>query len=99
MTANLYELLEELERLDQPYTDSDNSAWFAQLEGDRIRYVHPWNKWIVFVGNHWKVDGGNALIVHAAKSVSRRHIQRWAEQSETMTTGEANQLAKWAKQI
>ena len=98
MTANLYELLEELERLDQPYTDSDNAAWFAQLEGDNIRYVHAWRQWVVWSENHWKVDGGNALIADRAKSVPRHHIQRWTKQSETMTTGEANELAKWAKQ-
>jgi putative DNA primase/helicase len=97
--SSLHEVIGELDRLDQPYTDSDNAAWFAELEGDQIRFVHAWGKWIVWSdGNHWKVDGGNALIADRAKSVPRYHSQRWYENSQTMTKGDANQLASWAKQ-
>ena len=98
MTADLYDLIAEAEQLDQSYTDSSNAWWLAQLEGDQIRYVHAWGKWIVWSENHWKVDGGNALIAHRAKAVARHHSQKWAEQSKEMTTGEANQLASWTKQ-
>jgi putative DNA primase/helicase len=97
--GGLYEVIGELDRLNQPYTDSDNAAYFAELEGDQIRFVHAWGKWIVWSdGNHWKTDGGNALIADRAKSVPRYHSQRWYENSQTMTKSEANQLASWAKQ-
>ena len=98
MTAELKELLEQLERPDQPFTDSSNAWLLAQLEGDRIRYVHAWNKWLVWSENHWKVDGGKALVDEAAKTVPRHLSQQWAEQQEHMTPGEAMALASWAKQ-
>ena len=80
MTTELTELLEQFERPDQPYTDSSNAWLLAQLEGDRIRYVHAWNKWLVWSENHWKVDGGKALVDEAAKTVPRHLSQQWAEQ-------------------
>lgn len=98
MTVDLYELKAEVERPDQDYTDSSNSRWLAQLQGDNIRWVQAWNKWIVWTENQWKVDGSNALIADAAKAVARRHSQYWLDHNGNMTTGEAKQLASWAKQ-
>ncbi len=97
-TTSGHHSLDETMRLDQPFTDSDNAAYFAELEGDQIRYVHKWGTWLVWSDNHWEVDGGNALIADKAKAVARHHSQRWYEESQTMTKGEADQLASWAKQ-
>ena len=95
--TNLYALTDTVDRRDEPYTDSDNAAYLAELEGSRIRYVHAWNKWVVYVGNCWKVDGGNALIADVAKAVSRHHITTWYQQASRMNKAEADKLASWAK--
>ena len=52
-------------------TDSGNAQRFINLTDGKVRYVHKWQKWIVYGGGVWSVDTGNALITEAAKVVAR----------------------------
>lgn len=38
-------------------TDLGNARRFADMHGDRMRYVHAWNQWIVWDGKRWRRDG------------------------------------------
>ena len=50
-------------------TDAGNAARFVELMGDCVRYVHEWQRWIVYGGGRWAVDGGDALVMERAKAV------------------------------
>ena len=54
----------------RPSTDSGNAALFAKLHGDEIRYVRNWNKWLVWGGQHWRLDHNNVYVTGLAKDVS-----------------------------
>ena len=50
-------------------TDAGNAARFVELMGNAVRYVHEWQRWIVYGGGCWAVDGGDALVMERAKAV------------------------------
>jgi putative DNA primase/helicase len=37
-------------------TDVGNAKRFAKRHGDKIRYVHLWQKWLVWDGKRWRID-------------------------------------------
>jgi putative DNA primase/helicase len=43
-------------------TDLANSRRFVAMHRDRLRYCHPWAKWLVWDGCRWKVDDDGASI-------------------------------------
>jgi putative DNA primase/helicase len=56
------------------YTDQGNAIRMVAMRDD-LRHCHPWTKWIVWDGQHWKIDA-TAEIKRAAKSVATRmHAQ------------------------
>lgn len=52
-------------------TDVGNASRLIKSAGGRIRFVHAWGKWIVFLLGRWVVDVGDALVTEAAKQVAR----------------------------
>ena len=52
-------------------TDAGNADRLVELVGDSVRYVHEWQRWIVYSGGRWDVDGGDALIMERARAVGR----------------------------
>ena len=52
-------------------TDTGNAQRFVDHTGGRVRYVHQWGRWIVYRAGRWIVDGNDALVTEAAKSVPR----------------------------
>ncbi len=57
------------------HTDLGNARRLIDLHGDRLRYVGPWDKWLVWDGRRWKLDDMCA-VERLAKDVAR---QRFAE--------------------
>jgi putative DNA primase/helicase len=37
-------------------TDFGNAERFAEQHSQNVRYCHTWGKWLIWSGNHWKVD-------------------------------------------
>jgi len=52
-------------------TDTGNAQRFVDHADGQVRYVHQWGRWIVYRAGRWTVDGNDALVTEAAKSVSR----------------------------
>ena len=49
-------------RFAQGLTDRANSRRFLKAYGDRVRYVFPWGKWLVWDGTRWQIDDGGAVL-------------------------------------
>jgi putative DNA primase/helicase len=78
----------------RPSTDSGNAALFAKLHGDEIRYVRNWNKWLVWGGQHWRLDHNNVYVTGLAKDVSPQLLR----EANAMSSDDARQAhANWAK--
>jgi putative DNA primase/helicase len=78
----------------RPSTDSGNAALFAKLHGDEIRYVRNWNKWLVWGGQHWRLDHNNVYVTGLAKDVSPQLLR----EANAMNSDEDRQArARWAK--
>ena len=43
-------------------TDRANSRRFLNQFGDRVRYCHPWSKWLTWDGARWQIDDGGAVM-------------------------------------
>jgi hypothetical protein len=46
-------------------TDTNNAARLAARYGDEIRWVGPWDKWLVWDGTRWRVDRALAVELKA----------------------------------
>jgi putative DNA primase/helicase len=49
-------------KTDQGRTDRANSRRFLAAYGDRVRFVHPWGKWLVWDGSRWELDDSGAVM-------------------------------------
>ncbi|MCH9021255.1 MAG: hypothetical protein IID32_00635, partial [Planctomycetes bacterium] len=80
--------------LDKGKTDLANARRFADLHGDKVRYCHPWGKWLIWDGRRWK-DDDTGKIVRLAKQVAD---SIWDEAKQAGNYGdEAEQKARnWA---
>jgi putative DNA primase/helicase len=64
-------------------TDAANSSKLAELFGDQLRWVGPWDKFLLWDGKRWKID--NELRVDGlAKQVGK---ERWLELAREMAEG------------
>jgi putative DNA primase/helicase len=80
-------------RRSRPSTDSGNAALFVKLHGDEIRYVRNWNKWLVWGGQHWRLDHNKVYVMGLAKDVSPELLR----QANEMNNNDARQAhARWA---
>lgn len=75
-----------------PFTDLGNAERFANDHGTSVRYVHQWERWIIWNGNRWQPDKTKTITQFAKETV--RGIHKEAKQHST----EKQQLEaiKWA---
>lgn len=52
-------------------TDVGNAQRLIDAADGRLRYVHLWQRWIVYTGGRWVLDAGDALVTEVAKRVAR----------------------------
>lgn len=62
-------------------TDVGNAERFINAADGRVRYVHLWQRWIVYTGGRWVLDANDALVTQIAKQVARA-LFRAAGQAE-----------------
>jgi putative DNA primase/helicase len=74
-------------------TDVGNADRLAALADGHIRYVHAWQKWIVYRDGAWRIDAGDALITELAKAVPRHMFRLAAE----LNGDSRDAMWKWAK--
>lgn len=73
-------------------TDLGNARRLVHIHGERIRFVSPWNKWLIWDGRRWRQDETREIEL-LAKDVPRRLLAdaQFTEDSDTRA-----KLAKWA---
>ncbi|MBA3481852.1 MAG: PriCT-2 domain-containing protein [Pirellulales bacterium] len=74
-------------------TDAANAARFARRLGDRVRYVHRWDKFFVFNGRRWKEDTSGEVMRLAKRTAD----DIYRETSEIPNPDKQKALAAWAK--
>ena len=55
--------------LPEGQTDIANARRLVEMHGDKVRYCHPWKKWLVWDSQRWKPEDDGATI-RLAKSVA-----------------------------
>lgn len=73
-------------------TDLGNGERFAAQHRGKVLYCHPWEKWFIWDGKRWKLDGAATATKLAKQTV--RSIYGEAEACEDDEQRE--QIAKWA---
>lgn len=76
-----------------PCTDLGNAERFAAQHREKVRYVHMWDKWLIWDGRRWKQDGTAAVVRMAKETV--RAIYKEAAECQDDDTRKA--LARWAR--
>jgi putative DNA primase/helicase len=56
-----------------PRTDSGNAELFARLYGERLRYDHRRNRWLLWTHHWWKPDVDEEVLRLAKEAVRRRY--------------------------
>lgn len=74
-------------------TDLGNAERFVDEHGERVRYCHPWGKWLVYDGRRWVPD--DAGLVEAMMKQTVRNI--YHEAAEANDVKERTALANHAK--
>jgi putative DNA primase/helicase len=46
-------------------TDTNNAARLAAKHGEGVRWVGPWDKWLIWDGSRWKIDKALAIDLKA----------------------------------
>lgn len=93
--------LKELQLLADRPGDTSAGAWFAALNRDRLRYCHPWGKWLVWDGRRWKRDDGGT-VESLAKAAVRKMFEASRQLSEDpgiRVRGEAAALERRAGRL
>ena len=49
-------------KFDKGQTDRANSRRFLKQFRDQVRFVFPWNKWLIWTGTHWQIDDGGGVM-------------------------------------
>lgn len=102
MTAVAEELRKRAEASEPKLTELGNAERFARAHGPRLRYVHAWDKWLVWDGRRWKRDGVGSEMV-AGKAIVSSLYERAADLASRAANGdeaagtEAELWAKWAR--
>jgi len=71
----LYFRINELENGKIQFTDTTNAERLVREHGEKIRYMPAWKKWLVWNGNFWEIDEGDAMVSGFALE-SIRNIHR-----------------------
>jgi putative DNA primase/helicase len=75
-----------------PLTDLGNAERFCLQHKADVRYLHAWDKWLVWDGTRWKIDVTGEVVRRAKATV--RTIYR--EASEASDPKDAKTIAQWA---
>lgn len=70
---------------DKGRSDIANSRRFLEQHSDKLLHCHPWGKWLVWSGTHWKVDDSGA-VMRLAKATAD---SIWSEIPRAATSDEA----------
>lgn len=74
-------------------SDVGNAERLIAAAGEQLRYVHAWQRWIVYDDGRWTLDAGDALVTELAKRVAKQ-LFAWA----ISTNGEERDaLWRWAR--
>jgi len=57
-----------------PRTDAGNGEMFAQILGNRVRYDHRRNRWLLWSGHRWSPDCAAAIRSMAKDAARRRYL-------------------------
>jgi putative DNA primase/helicase len=52
------------------YTDLGNARRLVKRHGENIRFIHEWEKWIIWNGHRWEVDNDGAVLRLAKETVT-----------------------------
>lgn len=88
-----------------PCTDLGNAERLQAGHGAELRFVHPWNKWLVWDGRRWSRDESGEVQRRTARAVrailreaeaiedkeERKRVVRWSFKSEAASRLEAAQ--------
>jgi len=95
-------------------SDMGNARRLVMRHGDKIRFVHPMNKWFVWTGSRWEMDETGAIMRLAKETVlamffeaptiigdtTRERFVKWALSSQSRSKLESMiSLAKTEKEI
>jgi len=67
-----------------PLTDTGLAERFAKQHRDKIRYCHPWQKWVAWDGKRWRADDVGAA-ERLAKETARSILAEAAEEPDDET--------------
>ncbi|WP_425311181.1 phage/plasmid primase, P4 family [Leptospirillum ferriphilum] len=85
---------------DDPHlTDLGNCFRLVRRHGENIRYVGAWKKWLVWQGNHWKIDNAGAVERFAKDTVLRIPEEIFRETERLMQTADDSVSEKIRKKI
>jgi P4 family phage/plasmid primase-like protien len=76
-------------------TDVGNAARLLRAAGHRLRYVHAWGKWLVYLHGRWIVDEKDALVTEIAKQVAKGLFELAAKTAHN-NPDEAKPIWEWA---
>jgi putative DNA primase/helicase len=74
-------------------TDAGNALRLIALANGRVRYVHAWHKWLVYIGGRWVLDHGDVLMQRWAKEVARSLFRRGED--ERLDSSHREAMAKF----
>lgn len=55
------------------YTDLGNAEYFSQYYAGRVRHCSEMDKWLIWDGSRWSIDGSSQIMVMAGKCVRSMH--------------------------
>ncbi|NLF71671.1 MAG: hypothetical protein GX575_21790 [Candidatus Anammoximicrobium sp.] len=67
-----------------PWTDTGLAERFAALYGDRVRYCHPWGKWLAWDGRRWRLDDTGAIEQLAKRTARSILLEAAAEEDDVL---------------
>jgi putative DNA primase/helicase len=74
-------------------SDLGNAERFAAQHGGKVRYIHAWDKWLVYSGSRWEIDVDGS-VMRLAKETAR---SIYHEAAGVLDEGLSDELSKWAK--
>ena len=63
-------------------SDLDNAERFVRDHGERVRYCHPWGKWLVYDGARWVVDDTGEVVRLMKDTVRRIYVEAATERDD-----------------
>jgi P4 family phage/plasmid primase-like protien len=58
------------DRPEFPLNDLGNALRFAYVHGERVRYCHTWDSWLIWTGTHWEKDLVTRVVLLMESAIS-----------------------------